>query len=150
VFYCVQENNAVFEEQNDINDPVPEEQDGESEHAGEEDTDTEEDNDSPDVNRAHEQGNNPVHIILNENPEVVLPHDDEQPRVVPLPHLVPQQPDVGAAGGLGLVIGGGLGAAHQALLSRDGPTGFLPYRRPNLFPLKVSKKSHRVLYNEKK
>jgi len=45
--------------------------------------------------------------------------------------------EVGAAGGLGFVIGGGLGAAHQALLLRDGPTGFLPYTRPKIFPVKV-------------
>lgn len=48
--------------------------------------------------------------------------------------------DMGAAGGLGFVIGGGLGAAHQALLLRDGPTGFLPYSRPRFFPVKVSEK----------
>ncbi|ODN03068.1 E3 ubiquitin-protein ligase MARCH6 [Orchesella cincta] len=46
--------------------------------------------------------------------------------------------EVGAAGGLGFVIGGGLGAAHQALLLRDGPTGFLPYTRPKLFPAKIT------------
>lgn len=49
---------------------------------------------------------------------------------------------MGAAGGLGFVIGGGLGAAHQALLLRDGPTGFLPYSRPRFFPVKVSGKVH--------
>ena len=31
-----------------------------------------------------------------------------------------------------------LGAAHQALLQREGPTGFQPYNRPNIFPLRVS------------
>lgn len=49
--------------------------------------------------------------------------------------------EVGAAGGLGFVIGGGLGAAHQALLLRDGPTGFLPYTRTRFFPLKVGLKN---------
>lgn len=32
---------------------------------------------------------------------------------------------------------GGLGAAHQALLIRDGPTGFQPYERPSLFALRL-------------
>jgi len=31
-----------------------------------------------------------------------------------------------------------LGAAHQALLQREGPTGFQPYNKPILFPLRVS------------
>lgn len=30
-------------------------------------------------------------------------------------------------------LGGGLGAAHQALLQREGPTGFQPYERPQWF-----------------
>ena len=28
---------------------------------------------------------------------------------------------------------GGLGAAHQALLQREGPAGYIPYMRPPLF-----------------
>ena len=35
-------------------------------------------------------------------------------------------------------LDGDLGAAHQALIQREGPTGFQPYNRPNLFPLRVS------------
>lgn len=32
----------------------------------------------------------------------------------------------------------GLGAAHEALLqNRDAPTGFMPYHRPDYFPLRV-------------
>jgi hypothetical protein len=37
-----------------------------------------------------------------------------------------------------LNLDGDLGAAHQALVQREGPTGFQPYNRPNLFPLRVS------------
>ena len=33
--------------------------------------------------------------------------------------------------------GQGLAAAHQALLQREGPVGFQPYKRPKLFPLMV-------------
>ena len=32
----------------------------------------------------------------------------------------------------------GLAAAHQALLQREGPVGFQPYKRPKMFPLLVS------------
>lgn len=34
--------------------------------------------------------------------------------------------------------GGDLGAAHQALLQRGGPTGFQPYVRPPLFPARIA------------
>lgn len=37
-----------------------------------------------------------------------------------------------AGGGIG-----GLGAAHQALLQQEGPTGFQPYERPRLFPARL-------------
>uniref|UniRef100_A0A1B6ML90 E3 ubiquitin-protein ligase MARCHF6 n=2 Tax=Graphocephala atropunctata TaxID=36148 RepID=A0A1B6ML90_9HEMI len=33
--------------------------------------------------------------------------------------------------------GGDLGAAHQALLQRGGPTGFQPYIRPTFFPARI-------------
>lgn len=33
--------------------------------------------------------------------------------------------------------GGGLAAAHQALLQRDVPVGFQPYDRPSFFPIRV-------------
>ena len=39
-------------------------------------------------------------------------------------------------GGVGLQAG--LGAAHQALLQGGGPTGFQPYKQPNMFHLRVS------------
>lgn len=32
---------------------------------------------------------------------------------------------------------GGLGAAHQALLQQEGPTGFQPYERPRWFPARL-------------
>lgn len=32
---------------------------------------------------------------------------------------------------------GGLGAAHQALLQREGPAGYVPYLRPPLFYLRI-------------
>lgn len=35
------------------------------------------------------------------------------------------------------VIGGGLGAAHQALLQRDVPVGFQPYEKPSFFVLRL-------------
>ena len=43
-----------------------------------------------------------------------------------------------APGGFGFVLGGGLGAAHQALLLRDSPTEFHPYHCPKWFHFKVS------------
>ena len=33
---------------------------------------------------------------------------------------------------------GGLGAAHQAMLQGGGPTGFQPYKCPNMFGMRVS------------
>ncbi|XP_017786355.1 PREDICTED: E3 ubiquitin-protein ligase MARCH6 [Nicrophorus vespilloides] len=35
-------------------------------------------------------------------------------------------------------VAGGLGAAHQALLMRDGPIGFRPYVRPTLFAARIA------------
>ena len=32
----------------------------------------------------------------------------------------------------------GLGAVHQALLLREGPTGFQPFNKPKFFALRVS------------
>ncbi|XP_066997682.2 E3 ubiquitin-protein ligase MARCHF6 [Anabrus simplex] len=46
---------------------------------------------------------------------------------------VPLQGGGGMFGGPGNPVGGGLGAAHQALLQREGPTGFEPYVRPRWF-----------------
>ena len=37
-----------------------------------------------------------------------------------------------------VIVDADLGAAHQALLQREAPTGFQPYNRPNIFPLRVS------------
>lgn len=34
----------------------------------------------------------------------------------------------------------GLGAAHQALIQREGPIGFRPYHKPRYFALKVMNK----------
>lgn len=34
-------------------------------------------------------------------------------------------------------VGGGLAAAHQALLQRDVPVGYQPYDRPSLFPIRL-------------
>ncbi|KAI4456124.1 ssm4 protein [Holotrichia oblita] len=34
-------------------------------------------------------------------------------------------------------LNGGLGAAHQALLIRDGPTGFQPYEKPSFFAFRL-------------
>ncbi|ROT62590.1 hypothetical protein C7M84_019575 [Penaeus vannamei] len=45
-------------------------------------------------------------------------------------------PVVGGPGG-GDALGGGLGAAHQALLQRDGPTGFQAYVRPRWFGVRI-------------
>ena len=67
----------------------------------------------------------------------------------PLPEVAEQQNPAAqlplAGGGLGAAPaaggavggGGGLGAVHQALLLREGPTGFQPYNRPNVFALRV-------------
>ncbi|XP_069958511.1 E3 ubiquitin-protein ligase MARCHF6 isoform X2 [Cherax quadricarinatus] len=45
----------------------------------------------------------------------------------------------GGAGGGGAAdaLAGGLGAAHQALLQRDGPTGFQAYVRPRWFGVRI-------------
>jgi len=54
--------------------------------------------------------------------------EGEDAAVVPPP--LPQQdgPDL---------AGGGLGAAHQAMLQGGGPTGFMPYKRPTYFILRL-------------
>lgn len=46
----------------------------------------------------------------------------------PAPDHVPQAPGA---------VGGGLGAAHQALLQRDTPSGFQPYERPQWFAARL-------------
>ncbi|XP_045617401.1 E3 ubiquitin-protein ligase MARCHF6 isoform X3 [Procambarus clarkii] len=43
----------------------------------------------------------------------------------------------GAGGGAADALAGGLGAAHQALLQRDGPTGFQAYVRPRWFGVRI-------------
>ncbi|OXA63073.1 E3 ubiquitin-protein ligase MARCH6 [Folsomia candida] len=69
----------------------------------------------------------------NANEEVQPDADGEQVENNPV-----QNPGPAVGGGLGFVIaGGGLGAAHQALLLRDSPTGFTEYKRPAFFPLKI-------------
>lgn len=45
--------------------------------------------------------------------------------------------DHGGVGGVAGIGAGGLGAAHQALLQREGPTGFQPYERPRWFPARL-------------
>lgn len=50
------------------------------------------------------------------------------------PRPVEQEERPAADQGLG---GGGLGAAHQALLQRDVPVGFQPYDRPSLFAIRL-------------
>ena len=34
-------------------------------------------------------------------------------------------------------VGAGLGAVHQALMLREGPTGFQPYNKPKMFAFRV-------------
>ena len=73
---------------------------------------------------------------------------EPEPEPVPVAHVAappppivvhpPPEGEAPAPGGFGFVIGGGLGAAHHALVLRDGPTGFLPYIRPKWFYFKVS------------
>ncbi|XP_039285179.1 E3 ubiquitin-protein ligase MARCHF6 [Nilaparvata lugens] len=52
----------------------------------------------------------------------------------------PAQMEVGAgAGGANAAgVANDLGAAHQALLHRAGPTGFQPYQRPHLFAARIA------------
>lgn len=45
------------------------------------------------------------------------------------------EPPAAAVGGVGRGVD--LGAAHHALFQRGGPTGFQPYIRPRLFPLRL-------------
>ena len=46
------------------------------------------------------------------------------------PPAAPQEPNAG----MGVPFrNGGLGAAHQALLQREGPAGYQPYLRPSFF-----------------
>ena len=44
----------------------------------------------------------------------------------------------GGGGGDGGNNNEGLGAVHQALLLREGPTGFQPFNKPKFFALRVS------------
>lgn len=55
---------------------------------------------------------------------------------------VPPAPPVHGQEGNGFLGGvpfrnGGLGAAHQALLQREGPAGYVPYLRPHFFFLRI-------------
>lgn len=70
-----------------------------------------------------------IRLPLQDN---VIQGDPPAPLLPPANNNVPaaQQP----AGGLG----GGLGAAHQAMLQGGGPTGFQVYKRPRLFYFRVS------------
>lgn len=49
----------------------------------------------------------------------------------------PNEEEPRAAEQPGLVGGGGLAAAHQALLQRDVPVGYQPYDRPSFFPIRL-------------
>ncbi|XP_060080284.1 E3 ubiquitin-protein ligase MARCHF6-like [Ylistrum balloti] len=53
----------------------------------------------------------------------------------PAPLVPPANNNAAPAVGGGL--GGGLGAAHQAMLQGGGPTGFQAYKRPKLFYLRI-------------
>ena len=66
--------------------------------------------------------------------------EEEQPDLPP-----PLIDDLPAAGANGVNNGIELGEAHQALLQRQGPTGFQPYHKPTLFPLRVRKNGHNLL-----
>jgi len=67
----------------------------------------------------------------------LLPEDDPGQGQAELVPVLPAVEDAAEPGGFGFVLGGGLGAAHQALLLRDSPTEFHPYRRPRWFHFKV-------------
>jgi E3 ubiquitin-protein ligase MARCH6 len=68
------------------------------------------------------------------DPDPVAPAvaDGDVPAVAPFA-------DAAIGAGIGGDGGLGLGAAHQAMLQRDGPTGTQPYIRPSWFPLRVRK-----------
>ena len=63
-------------------------------------------------------------------------HDEEDlPEVMddaPAPAVPPEAPVQDVNVGIPF-RNGGLGAAHQALLQREGPAGYIPYMRPPLF-----------------
>lgn len=71
-------------------------------------------------NEDHEEEENEVEDIQNNQ------------HVEPPP---PQEPNI-LLGGVPF-RNGGLGAAHQALLQREGPAGYVPYLRPPLFYLRI-------------
>lgn len=76
--------------------------------------------------RPHIQDNRPDDAEPNvQGAEGVVPPAVE-PEPVPEPPPLPPRPPQG------------LGDAHQAMMQGGGPTGFQPYNRPNLFPLRVS------------
>ena len=62
-------------------------------------------------------------------PPLVVP----EPAAAPVENEVPNPPaDDGFDG-----LGGGLGAAHQALLQREGPIGFRDYVQPKWFGMRI-------------
>ena len=73
------------------------------------------------------------------NGDDLLPEEqpDLPPPVVEGPQVAPE----GGNGGAGIE----LGEAHQALLQRQGPTGFEPYHKPSYFPLRVRKTANDLL-----
>lgn len=105
--------NVANRAQDDDSDVVMEEEDTEEE---DEDYSADEEDDDDDDDSGEED-------LQAEQPAV----DQEA-----VPHA--NNPPPAAAG-----IGGGLHAAHQALLNQVGPTGFQPYTKPSLFAFRVSR-----------
>ncbi len=78
--------------------------------------------------------------LFGDTPEDTIDQPAGQPQQQPQPQAQPEvEPEVDQPANVGQAQAQeGLAAAHQALLQREGPIGFQPYKRPKMFPLLVS------------
>jgi len=87
------------------------------------DEDADQENNEDEQQNIENNHNNDQHN--NQQPDQQVPPPPvRQMRDLPPPPVVPNQNN-------------GLAAAHQALLQREGPVGFQPYKKPRMFPLLI-------------
>lgn len=85
------------------------------------------------VIREHGEGEEVENAERNPPPVPVAPAPAPIPQPPPAPVVAEGNPILG-----GMPFrNGGLGAAHQALLQREGPAGFVPYLRPQFFFIRI-------------
>ena len=89
------------------------------------DEDADQENNEDEQQNIENNHNNDQHNNQQPDQQVPPPPVRQMRDLPPPPPVVPNQNN-------------GLAAAHQALLQREGPVGFQPYKKPRMFPLLVS------------